>query len=93
MLLALLILVAGRLGGALGGPPALAVEAVRSIGGGAEPGGPAPIGGESAGPGVELMRAGGPGGGADADVGGGGVPAPPGRDGARGGGGVAVFGA
>lgn len=97
MLLALLMLVAGRLGGAEDGPPGpagpilLAVETERNIGGGTEPAGPG-TGGDappSVGTGVEPVR----GGGAEAEApGGGGVP-----DGGRGvplgGGGVAVLGA
>lgn len=94
MLLALLMLVAGRLGGALAGPPggpALAVEAVRSIGGSAEPGDPTKGGvpAPSDGAGVVAIR----GGGAEpAGPGGGGVPDAA-LDIARGGGGVADFGA
>lgn len=92
MLLALLMLVAGRLGGALAGPPGmplLGVEAARSIGGGAEPGDP-PMGGvpaPSEGAGVVAVR----GGGAEPEgPGGGGVPVAA-LDIERGGGGVADF--
>lgn len=53
MLLALLILVAGRLGGADGGPT-LALEAVRIIGGVAEP--PAVGGDPEPGGGIETVR-------------------------------------
>lgn len=87
ILLALLMLVAGRLGGAEGGPPRLAAEADRAIGGIADPPGGASMGGvpePSGGAGVDPVRAGGA---DDAGPGGGGLGVP------RGGGGVAVFGA
>lgn len=67
----------------------LAVETVRSMGGGAEPGGP-PIGGEappSGGPGADPVRSGGT---DPAGPGGGGVPVAD-LDKPRGGGGVADF--
>lgn len=101
MLLAWLMLVVGLEGGAEGGPPAgpatlLALEAARIMGGGTDPGGP---GGPGGGPGekrpsFERVVEPGRDGGARLDgPGGGGVPEPAGRGVARGGGGVATFGA
>lgn len=93
MLLALLILVAGLLGGADGGP-ILALDAVRSIGGAAEPG---IVGEPELGGGKDTVR--GFGGGISPPApGGGGVPDEGGmadaeRGIARGGGGVAAVGA
>lgn len=89
MLLALLMLVAGLLGGADGGPPPtlLAFEAERIMDGGTADG-PDRLGDEAAlVGGVGLI-----GGGAELE-GGGGVPAPAGRGVPRGGGGVADLGA
>lgn len=90
MLLALLMLVAGLLGGAEGGPPAtlLAFEAERIMDGGTADG-PDRLGEEAALTGGVGLR-----GGAELEgPGGGGVPAPAGRGVARGGGGVADLGA
>lgn len=90
MLLALLMLVAGLLGGAEGGPPAtlLVFEAERIMDGGTADG-PDKLGDEA-----ELAGGVGLSGGAELEgPGGGGVPAPAGRGVPRGGGGVAGLGA
>lgn len=92
MLLALLMLVAGRLGGADGGPM-LAVDTVRISGGVADPG---MVGEPELGGGIDTVRW--LGGGTARPPVGGGVPAGGGRpvlarDMPRGGGGVAVLGA